>query len=235
MPNQILVLPVGGSASRMQGLPKFLLPFDSESVLIEKHITAALDNEFSKVVVIVRDNFFEITSLYLSKFDSRVQIIKLDVRTKTMCETLLLGLKGMKFTLEDQIVVALADTAFSRIQYQEIYSKALTLTSDPQLILFEGTEEQFGKLGQVEIDQHENVTAMKDKVPGCRFKFFWGIASFPYSLFERVDEIEAHIGISIQKWLDDGLVVKGIPVNSLYFDCGTFSEYRRFMNSNAMD
>ena len=219
----------------MQGLPKFLLPFDSESILIERHITAALNNEFSKVLIIVRDDFFEITSLYLSKFDSRVQILKLDVQTKTMCETLLLGLQGIKFSPDDQIVVALADTAFSRNQYQEIYSKALTLSSEPLLILFEGTEEQFGKLGQVEIDEQGYVTAMKDKVPGCRFKFFWGIASFPYSLFERVDGVDAHIGISIQKWLDDGLVVKGVPVYSLYFDCGTFSEYRRFMNSNAMD
>ncbi len=231
MRQSILILPIGGSASRMQGLPKFLLPFDAEALLIEKHIRAALESGFSQIVVIVRDAFFKLTSLYLSEYDSRVQIVKLDGQTKTMCETLLFGLKNRQFSPNDQIVVALADTAFESTRYQEIYSTAAELRDDPFLILFRTAEKQFGRLGQVEMDILGNVVAMQDKVEGCAFPNFWGIAAFPYYLLEYIDSADAHIGISFQKWLQRGQIVKGIPVKSLYFDCGTFDEYRRFMIS----
>ena len=231
MRQSILILPIGGSASRMQGLPKFLLPFDAGALLIEKHIKAALESGFSQIVVIVRDSFFELTSLYLSEYDSRVQIVKLEEQTKTMCETLLFGMSKREFSPNDQIVVALADTAFESKQYQDIYSTAAEIRDDPFLVLFRTADEQFGRLGQVEMDILGNVVAMQDKVVGCTLPNFWGIAAFPYHLIEYIESADAHIGISFQRWLQRGQIVKGIPVKSLYFDCGTFDEYRRFMIS----
>ena len=234
MARRILVLPIGGSASRMQGLPKFLLPFNEDSVLIEKHITAALNAQFDDIVVIVRNTFYELTHLFLSKYEAQIKFIKLEKQTKTMCETLIFGLSSLKFSSDDHIVVALADTAFSSAKYQEVYSKASSCNGGPSLILFPTETEQFGKLGQVDIDQHGNVLAMRDKVNGCDFSFFWGIATFPYFMLEKLNLSDAHIGISIQKWLEEGQPVTGITIDSRYFDCGTFSEYKRFMTSDSM-
>lgn len=234
MTRKILVLPIGGSASRMQGLPKFLLPFNEDSVLIEKHITAALNAQFDEIVVIVRDAFYELTHLFLSKYERKIKFIQLEKQTKTMCETITLGLSSLKFSPDDHIVVALADTAFSSAKYQEVYSMASSCKGVPSLILFPTENEQYGKLGQVDIDQSGNVVAMRDKVKGCDFRFFWGIATLPYFMLKRLDLNDAHIGISIQKWLEEGQPVTGITIDSRYFDCGTFSEYKRFMTSDSM-
>ena len=48
-----LVLPIGGSASRMRGIPKYLLPANDSSTLVENHVQAGLKAGFDQVVVII--------------------------------------------------------------------------------------------------------------------------------------------------------------------------------------
>jgi hypothetical protein len=225
------VLPIGGSATRMQGLPKFLLPYDHNSLLIEKHIQAGIDASFDSVVVIVRDVFFDTTSQYLEKFGSKVKVISLPYQTRTMCETLLDGLSSIDLSEDDLLVIALSDTALEASKYRSIYENAVAVNDNPFLVLFEAAEFQLGKLGQVSLDNKGTVVAMSDKEPDCKFPYFWGLAGFPASFLHKLDMNEAHIGISIQRWLEEGQAVLGILSDSKYFDCGTFDEYRKHINS----
>ena len=54
---QVVILPVGGSATRMLGLPKFLLPASRESTLIELHCEAALLAGYDSVIVVTSPQY----------------------------------------------------------------------------------------------------------------------------------------------------------------------------------
>lgn len=229
MASNILVLPVGGSATRMQGLPKFLLPYSQSELLIDKHISGALNAGFDFVIIIVKNLFFDLVSEHLIKYGDRVKLIRLESETKTMAESLLSGLKGFDFKKTDRLVVGLSDTALKVDSYHQLYEEirhskvALTLT------LFPASPEQLGKLGQVLVGKDNAVLDIRDKDPFCKYPQFWGIASFQASFLRQIDKNDAHIGVSILRWLHEGHSVSALVTQIQYFDCGTFAEYKRFL------
>lgn len=215
----------------MQGLPKFLLPFSPQELLIDKHIKGGLESGCEYVVVIVRSRFFDLVSEYLSKYEDKVKIVKLNIETKTMSETLILGLEDFEFEDNDRLIVGLSDTALSIDSYAPLYKQIVNSTAPLILSLFQAQPEQLGKLGQVLVDDQHNVLDVRDKDLNCRYPLFWGIASFNYSYMKKIENSDAHIGISFERWVREKHLVSGLISDLSYFDCGTFPEYKRFLAS----
>lgn len=230
MTKSILILPVGGSATRMIGLPKFMLPCSETETLIEKHCRGALAAGYDEVHIITRKEYWDLISTYFRKRSIPATIHSLDVDTTTMSETLKHSERFIPNLHSLSITVGLADTAFYGIDYLNIYKCLLDANSEYALALFVQREDQLGKLGQVEIDASGQVLAMRDKDKTCKFPFIWGIAKIPGDYFQSLDVKDAHIGIGIEKLLSQGFYVSGLSTGAEYFDCGTFSEYLKFLN-----
>jgi hypothetical protein len=233
MPN-IMVLPVGGNATRMMGLPKFLLPVNDTEVLIEKHCRGALEAGYDEVVVITRPVYAELLRGLFEKCNLEVGLLILEAPTLTMNQTLQNGLTATPGEYDNvSITVALADTVFLGEDYSAIYARLLNCKKDFVLGLFEVRSDQLGKLGQVDLDAGGAVVDIRDKTLDCAYPYIWGLAKFPGSTIKKINVDQAHIGISFEGWLHLGEEIASSVSNAKYFDCGTFTEYRNFLISSC--
>lgn len=230
MEKSILLLPVGGSASRMLGLPKFMLPASNVETLIEKHCNGAIAAGYEEIHIVTQKKYLGLIRDYLVAKELRVTLHELPSETRTMSETLKIAAGFIPAIDQFSVTVGLADTAFCGSSYERIYRSLIECPADFALGLFAIRDDQFGKLGQVEIDGAGKVISMKDKTIGCPFPNIWGLAKIPGAVIKDLDVSDAHVGITIERLVSNGQYVAGIRNFADYYDCGTFAEYRKYLN-----
>lgn len=229
MKREILVLPIGGSASRMLGLPKFMLPVSESETLIERHCRGATLAGYDEVHIITKQKYFNLIGSHIPERNIAAQIHILPHETKTMSETLKIGSGIIEDIRNASVTIGLADTAFHGTSYEHIYRNLIEDSADYTLGLFSIREDQFGKLGQVDTDSTGKVISMQDKTRDCRFPAIWGLAKVPGVMLSNLDISDAHIGIGIEKRVTEGIFVSGVMNAAEYYDCGTFSEYSKYI------
>ncbi len=229
MPNNTLILPIAGRAERILSLPKFLLPISDSETLLASHVNSALAAGFKDVLVIARKEHSLLVKDQLMKLDKRVQVTYTHRETKTMCETLLDGISSRTFS--GQVSIALADSNVLGGSLINVYGEIIKQGGN-SLSLFRPRIDQLGKLGQVDLDVSGKVIKMVDKDNSIQLPWIWGIASFDSTFLESIDPGNAHIGISVEKWISQGKTFLGIQSQGSYYDCGTFAEYKSFLLAN---
>lgn len=209
------IIPAAGMATRMRGIPKFLLPCDERyTTLIEKHIDALL--ECCKTVWIPTRP--ELVLLLDSLGLPRERVVILPMQTANMTQTIT---RVLEVSSSENFQLVMPDTYFVGEQpYQ-------TLESSPEiaeLACWEIRKDQRGKLGQVDIEEGYLVD-IKDKDPNCEYLHSWGALTFNRKLLNFADQNDPHIGYAVQKALYKRQVISAKKIAGQYFDCGTPSEY----------
>jgi MobA-like NTP transferase domain len=216
------LLPAAGTASRMRGLPKFLLPV-SENVqtLIEHHVELLADL-VERIYIPARPenmNLLERLSL-----PSTCELIAMN--TETMSETVHRALEAVEF---DNCVLGMPDTFYvSRNPYIDL-SRDSDL--DVKLALWRTKPSQRGQVGSIELDDDNTVLRCEDKTQKWDFGQHWGAMRFNRRALSLLEPTTPHAGFLITPSIEDGLSVKGEMMDGEYFDCGTFSEYKRCVAS----
>ena len=214
------IIPAAGQASRMRGIPKFLLPADKNyQTLIERHINHI--KEYVKTIWIpVRPEFvFLLDSLNISGEN----IVIVPMSTNTMNESV--G-RVLEISSAETFMLVMPDTVFVGEQPYEALSKC----DFTQLVCWRIREEQKGKLGQVLISDNQ-VIDMVDKNAMCDYEWSWGCLSFHRKLANYIDYQDPHIGYAVRKALDNNERIDSVKIRGKYFDCGTPSEYAQLVNS----
>jgi dTDP-glucose pyrophosphorylase len=225
-----MVLSIGGSAERMLGLPKFLLPASNSESLIQRHLNGGFEAGIEEAILICRKDHEAILRHHLSNHEKKIRYLVLEHHTKTMCETLLMYVQSKFFSENESYILPLADTTFTGAEIRDIYTDLLTTRDKNALALFKIRSEQVGKLGQVEFHPvSKEITRVIDKDPSCPFPDLWGICLIQGELLADIRIDEAHIGISVSRWVSEGQVFIGLTNDAKYYDCGTFAEYRQFL------
>jgi NDP-sugar pyrophosphorylase family protein len=225
-----LLIPMGGSALRMLGLPKFLLPFKSNKTLLEFHIELALNAGISRISLILRHDHYLLVSSVLGESIKNMNIIILEEPTKTMCETLLKFVDSEFYDEEDDYVICLPDTIYIGDDVESAYRDLVSSFEANSLLLFQMREDQKGKLGQVFLNPSTNqVLDIVDKNMNCEYKEIWGMCRISGRLLRTVEIMDAHVGISVSGWLNSGHLFYGVKTNLKYYDCGTFEEYSEYI------
>ncbi len=212
----VALIPASGNATRMRGLPKFLLPNGTaHETLLEAHLRnlRPLVDEIRISVNPIFENILMSASLEL--YDSKID----NMRTLTMTETIINLTEKVH---ADKYLVVMPDTAFLG---EEPYGKLLQETEDLSLSIWRVREEQKGKLGQVKINESNMVLDCIDKDANCDYKFAWGIQMFTPRYLDYLKKEQPHIGFGIVPAIKDGMSVKASIVNGTYWDCGTPQEY----------
>ena len=208
-----LILPAAGSATRMRGIPKFLLPVDKTGIsLIEKHISE-LQGYFERVYIPTNENF---VSLVKNLENDKVRVLKM--KTNTMTETVL---NVINESNELNFAMVMPDTFFLG---ENPINHLLDTSTDLQIAAWEIREDQKGKLGQIHISEN-TVLDIKDKVADCQYLHFWGALSFNRVFVDLLDPTMPHLGYAIPQALKNNFKHSVAIMNGEYFDCGTPSEY----------
>jgi NDP-sugar pyrophosphorylase family protein len=215
------IIPAAGLASRMRGIPKFLLPADvNYQTLIEKHISS-LQEIVDTIWIPIRSEFvLLLDSLRLSGD----RIVLIPMTTRSMSESV--G-RILEISSAQKFMMVMPDTAFIGEQpYEELSTNEFA-----KLACWKIRDSQRGKLGQVEFSG-DQITAIVDKDPTCSYSHAWGALSFDRKLSRYIDYDSPHIGYAVRNAVNNGEYVTGFKVEGDYFDCGTPSEYSDLVTSN---
>ena len=218
----ITVLPAAGLATRMRGLPKFLLPFDSTyETLIERHVRLSL--EVSDMVWIpTRPHFIPLLVALGLETD---RVVLSGIETKTMSETVL---KVVSLLQSERFTIIMPDTFFAG---DTPYSSLSEAKAAIFVALWKIRDEQFGKLGQVQIDAEGTVVDHMDKAQDCGFPHSWGAMSFAREAVRFIDPDDPHTGYMLSHALKEKVTIRSSVFSGEFFDCGTPSEYLSLIRS----
>lgn len=212
------ILPASGLATRMRGLPKFLLPCsDTYETLIERHVDHMLEN-CELVWIPTRPKLAHLLE-DLDFTNDRVKIIAIE--TSSMTDTVI---QTAKLSSVDRFVLAMPDTY---LLGEQPYSFLANSEADLSLALWNIRDDQKGKLGQVLLDnpQEGNVVDARDKDVDCKYEHSWGAMGINRSILELADPEMPHVGYLISPAIESGAQVAGRVFEGSYYDCGTPREY----------
>jgi len=216
-----ILIPASGSATRMRGLPKFLLPSGKDGLsLLEVHISNVA-HFASEILIGVNPIFFNIV------MEAGLELhgaCVFPMQTLTMTETVL-NLAGKSDS--ERFTVLMPDTAFSSVSSYQ-FAK---MNHDLNLSLWKIRIDQYGKLGQVSLNKEGTVIDCIDKDSTCTYEHAWGALTFNKKFINLLRPEFPHIGYGIVAAIEAKLDVFGTIVDGSYWDCGTPSEYIQYLKS----
>lgn len=214
-----LLIPAAGYATRMNGMPKFLLPINlSGQSLLFKHIKLA-SGFYEKIRIATREEFSPLLNRELLGENVEITLMS----TRTMSETILNLARESK---SDHFGLVMPDTFFLG---GSPHSFLTSQRNDLGIAAWKIRPEQRGKLGQLEI-AGDSATKVVDKDPNCDFPYAWGALSFSRDFLQLIEVEMPHIGYGIPEWLSSKGVNSCEIIDGEYYDCGTPSEYFSLLN-----
>lgn len=220
------ILPAAGLATRMKGMPKFLLPIDEgyES-LIERHVRL-MSPLCETIRIPTRPELIPLLStLGLPK----EKVVITPVESNSMTETVI---KTAAESAASKLLIVMPDTYFAGEQPYEFLC-----TSDEMLNLacWSIRDDQLGKLGQVKVDDLPEgfVSNAKDKDPTCEYPHAWGAMSLSKSILSYANVEMPHTGYLIPTLIESNISIYARAMSGRYYDCGTPGEYIRMLVSES--
>jgi NDP-sugar pyrophosphorylase family protein len=220
------ILPTAGKASRMRGLPKFLLPAGAEHLtLLELHVNSLL-KYCDTVWIPTRPE--QVLLLDTLGFASD-RVVILPMTTETMTETIL---RVTQISSSKRFIMCMPDTFFSGQKPYEFLSQS---ESEMALACWNIREDQMGKLGQVLIEQKLDgrVLDAQDKSSECTYPHSWGAMAFDRSALNFATPEMPHIGYVLPKMIEVEREIFASVMDGEYFDCGTPEEYLRMLTRSV--
>lgn len=221
------IIPAAGNASRMKGIPKYLLPVGIDSKpLIFYHIEAALGANISDVLVAISPSMQEYMKDLLKDFSKSVHLIP--IRSISLSDTLVQSYKLSGLQRENEAVsVSLPDT-FNAGFLDQTFAKALVEVRSHSrgLVLWKMVSCQEGKMGQVDLDsKNSHAKDIKDKDLTCRYEHIWGAFSILGHDIQKLNIENATVGDDINSMIHSGEKIHCEILKGRFFDCGTILEY----------
>jgi len=214
----IHIIPAAGKASRIGGIPKFLLPIGEKKFLLDFHINSINleKNNFTKVIATSEEFYTTI-----KKLDYNADLLK--VNTKTMNETVLKVLE--KYPNENDFLLTMPDTYFFDLNLINKMFQLFHEDVSGTLGLWNIKENQIGKLGQCKIDQHY-VTDIQDKNINCNYNLFWGAIMWKRKINKYIMKKQQNIGFMVENAIKNRHKFNYSIAKKDYYDCGTFLTYK---------
>jgi NDP-sugar pyrophosphorylase family protein len=220
----ITILPAAGTASRVSGIPKFMLPVvDLNSStgpipLINWHLMN-LSKLQTKVVIPTSRTYLEIIKVMTKEFEPMV----IEINSKSMADSVV---QASNHIIGNEYLVIMPDTFFSNYDFAHLLLQA---KGSITLATWKYNEGQHGKFGSVELSKSTmEVVKVIDKDINCPLKEFWGSLAMSRDFLQFIDKEDSHLGESFNRYLSSGQKINYIEAQGRYFDIGTFDEYFRF-------
>ena len=217
------IIPAAGKATRFGGIPKFLLPLSKDNFLIKYHASdlAIKDINIKKVIATSSENFDTLKRMHLD-----VELI--EIESQTMNETVIEVIDS--YPEYDDYLLTMPDTYFfdNNLLYN-LFTKYIENEKTCSVGLFEIQDYQRGKLGQCKLNK-DSVERVIDKDINCTFKHAWGLIMWNKKFNKFINPNDPHIGYIINPIIKDKVDVSFSISSSLYYDCGTFDEYKKLLN-----
>lgn len=208
------LLPAAGSASRMAGLPKFLLPIP-EGTLISLHAERMQTAGVEGIALGYSDKIRDVLSI--NKPPESV----LYLGGKTLAHTI----ANAQFLVGDQSVVfGMPDTYFTDADAYRRVIDCLERGADVAVGVFQTHPDQRSKLGMCQVEWDRLVDVV-DKPAQTDLVYAWGILAWRPVFWQHIHAADATVGDALPRAIRAGLDVRAVRMEGAYYDCGTPEEY----------
>lgn len=216
------IIPAGGKATRMNGLPKFLLP-TPEGTLFDVMCKRMESAGVSRVWVASSDETAGALFPYCN--ESR-RLYRTNV--PTMSEAVM----NARTLIPPDFVVGfgMPDTYFDDASaFSKLDDAVLEGQADIAVGVFKVRPQQHRKLGMCRIEGRRIVEVV-DKPQQTDLEYAWGVLAWDYRLWSRMRPDDPHIGYALPRAIEERLDVRAVFMDGEYFDCGTPDEYFECIN-----
>ena len=225
---KIGLLPCAGSATRLLGLPKFMLPLKDEKMcLLTKWIDDLIKFGCDKIIIACSPaTLICVNHINIANINEKIFIKNVGI-TATMNDTIIIALKDEVY---ETAIMAMPDT------YVEGFNGVLCdmIRSSDNIVgtyLWNIRYDQRGKIGQCKTD-NEKVCDIIDKDENCRYDFGWGVIVFKMDFMQYLLSKQLHPGYSLKNAIDNNIKIPYQICLGQYFDCGTVDGYMRYLCDN---
>lgn len=201
------VIPASGSASRINGIPKFALPISDKETLLGWHVKM-LSEVCDEIFISTRSKWIPIVK------EIAVNVEILEIEPSTMNDAIVSMSYGA-----DKIIVSMPDTYFYGLENNP-YTSLAQSSSEVCMASFPMKTHLIGKVGQLKTDG-DKILSIVDKDPKCDFKLMWGAFSTSKGL--DLDPLHPAAGSQINDWCKQGISVTHSYSDATYIDVGMFS------------
>lgn len=221
------LIPCAGTASRLNGLPKYLLPAPHGRQCLWEQLVFLLKEHTELVVAALSEPNEALLQLthQLNFVDHPIVVGP----TATMTETVLRALDQLDMDWTG-VWLGMPDTSFACPENLMVV-QGLT-QFDVVVCVWAIQPSQYGQLGQCELAPADattplrRVTRHQDKTSSCRFPWAWGMIAWRRAVHHLLRPDDPHVGYLIDHVLAQGGTVGAVVMPGRYFDCGTFEGYR---------
>lgn len=219
MLNKVIgILPASGSASRLSGIPKFILPISEQVSLLEFHISL-MEEVCDEVRVSTRSTWVPLLG---SELKSRVRLIEMEPNSMAEATEYLIGLGGETF------LVGMPDTYFLNFEANP-YAKLLSANTEVALGSWAVPTDLLGKVGQILFDENLDLVDVKDKDSNCSYTNMWGI--FKVSGNKKITKESIIPSTQFNDWLNKKVPISVVQISGEYIDVGTFAGLKHLYKS----
>jgi len=204
------ILPASGSASRLNGLPKFILPIGDGRSLLQWHVDL-MSRACRHVTVSTRNRWTALVR------DLSLNAYVTEREPSTMADAVL----KMTMGESDAIVIGMPDI-YIHNSLSNFYQDLLTSDGDVVLATWDYAPQNMrGKIGQVLADDKGNVLSVVDKDPDCDYPEMWGALLFRNESIKKIDPEGGSVLNKVNDWIAEGVSVKRVKMSGEYIDAGT--------------
>jgi len=204
------ILPASGSASRLNGLPKFILPVADGRSLLQWHVDL-MSRACRHVTVSTRNRWTALVR------DLSLNAYITEREPSTMADAVL----KMTMGESDAIVIGMPDI-YIHNSLSNFYQDLLTSDGDIVLATWDYAPQNMrGKIGQVLADDKGNVLSVVDKDPDCDYPEMWGALLFRNESIKKIDPEGGSVLNKVNDWIAEGVSVKRVKMSGEYIDAGT--------------
>jgi hypothetical protein len=208
------LLPASGKASRLAGIPKFLLPVPGAETLLHWHVER------------MRDVCDEVRVSTRAEFAARVEMlglpITLFVKEPSTMSDALAHMAGERS--DDDFVVGMPDTIVADSAHNFYRTMTSAAAADPAadavIGAFECPAGLRGQVGQIDVDEQGLLRCAADKDPRCTYPLLWGGLLLRRGLISDFDRASHTPSSELQRWVDRGLRVRVARCSGRYVDVG---------------
>jgi dTDP-glucose pyrophosphorylase len=209
------IIPAAGSASRLFGVPKMLLP-TPRGVLIDilaERMAASCDHLYTGT----RSGLFGMLAGRLSTDAHTVYL----ANTATMSQTVKLA---ERHAADQPVAFGMPDTWFEDEAAFVKLAATLDAGADVAVGVFRVRHGQHRRGGMVDIDG-DRVREVVDKPQDSSLAWIWGVLAWRPTFWPLIDPATPHVGYALPAAIRAGLDVRAVILNGPYWDCGTPDEY----------
>lgn len=219
----IAILPAAGHATRIQKLPKFLLPIPGGYLL--KVLCDRLTLIGANIAIGTNPALFEPMRFYAPG-----EAIVYQVDSRAMPETVL---AGRPYAISGELVIcAMPDTYWTDETVLQRLAAAFLNQPDAVVaaVLWQVDPVQRHKLGMCVV-QGDEILGVVDKPEQTDLEWAWGVIAWRTAFWSYIDPADPHMGVALRRAIAGGRTVHAVYADGPYFDCGTADDYFHLIRS----